>query len=368
VGFIEWIKNIYEQVHGCTNCYDFLGSSTLPPTDLLLEHVRGDESTLARRLGEPNNWGHPRLIDAIAKKYGIADKNRILVTSGGSSAIYLIYRTLLAASDHIIVESPCYDPYLTTAAALEVKAVLLQRSPSYFKVDLGELESLITPQTKLIILTNLYNPGGTFLENELLRGLAVIARKYHVRVLIDEVFHDFVEEKQSPAATLDDHFISLNGLSKVYGLGMLRCGWLLASPDIIDSIRKVQVIVENIGSPLTQALSSMVLDRADEYKKHWLQLLSRNRAIVQEILNPLLEEGLLSGKIPSDSCIFFPKVVGIDDTTAFTRKLADQHGVYVAPGHFFGASEHIRIGFGGASEELEIGLKLLANAIKDHEF
>ncbi len=167
---------------------------------------------------------------------------------------------------------------------------------------------------------------------------------------------------------LDDHFISLNGLSKVYGLSMLRCGWILASPDVVNSIRKVQVIVENIGSPLTQALSSMVLDHADEYKKHSMQLLSRNRAIVQEILNPLLEEGLLSGKIPSDGCIFFPKIVGIDDTTAFTRKLAGQYQVYVAPGHFFGLPEHIRIGFGGASEELEIGLKLLANAIRDHEF
>ena len=146
MAFIEWIKNIYEQVHGCTNCYDFLGSSIRQPTDLLLEHVRSDESTLARRLAEPNSWGHPKLIGAIAKKYSIADKNRILVTSGCSSAIYLIYRTLLTAGDEIIVESPYYDPFLTTAAALQVKAVPLRRLPNDFKIDLRELESLITPR------------------------------------------------------------------------------------------------------------------------------------------------------------------------------------------------------------------------------
>jgi aspartate/methionine/tyrosine aminotransferase len=363
--FIQWIKNMYEQTHGCTNCYNFLGSAVLAPMDLLLERVRSDESVLARRLGEPSMWGHPTLMDVIAKKYGIADQSRILVTSGGSSAIYLIYRTLLAAGDHVIVESPCYDPFLTTAAAMQVKAIALRRVAPDFQVDLAELESLITPQTKLIVLTNLHNPGGVFLETDVLRGVAMIAHKYHVKVLVDEVFHDFVVEKQPSAATLDDHFISLNSLSKVYGVALLRCGWILAAPDVIESIRAVQIMVENVGSVLTQALASMVLEHADDYRKYWSSHRARNRQIVQETLYPLLQEGLLVGNIPADSCIFFPQIVGTDDTTAFTEKLADHDQVYVVPGHFFGLPAHVRIGFGGATEELEIGLQRLVSAIRD---
>jgi aspartate/methionine/tyrosine aminotransferase len=77
---------------------------------------------------------------------------------------------------------------------------------------------------------------------------------------------------------------------------------------------------------------------------------------------------LLIGGVPAEGCIFFPKIVGVVDTSTFTRKLGEQFRVYVAPGTFFGAPEHIRIGFGGASEELAAGLKRLADAIRDKEF
>jgi aspartate/methionine/tyrosine aminotransferase len=163
-----------------------------------------------------------------------------------------------------------------------VETTLFRRMPKDFKVDLVELESLVTPRTKLLVLSNLHNPSSTFLQDETLQGIATLAQKFKIKVLMDEIFHDFVEEKQPPAATLNDCFISLNSLSKVYGLSLLRCGWILASPEVIENIRPVQVIVENIGSRLTQTLASIVLEHSHDYREYWSQHLSKNREIVQE--------------------------------------------------------------------------------------
>lgn len=367
-GFLAWIKDLEEELHGCTDCYNFSGSGILEPTEMLLEHSRSAQSMLALRLEEPNPWGHPKLIDSVAKKYSIVDTDRILITSGASIAIFLVCRTLLAEGDHVIIETPVYEPFLATAAFLKAKTTPLRRTQNDFRIDLKELESLMTPQTKLIILSNLHNPSGAFLEDEWLRDIAAMAQKFKIKVLVDEIFHDFVEEKQQPAATLNDSFISINSLSKVYGLSMLRCGWILASPEVIDRIREVQVIVENIGSRLTQVLASIVLEHASDYKEHWTHLLSKNRQIVQEMMNPLLEQGLLIGDIPSEGCLFFPKIVGVADIRTLSRKLGEQRRVFVSPGCFFGAPDHIRIGFDGNSEELEVGLKLLADEIKTSLF
>jgi aspartate/methionine/tyrosine aminotransferase len=174
------------------------------------------------------------------------------------------------------------------------------------------------------------------------------------------VYHDFVKDRQPPAALLNDAFISINSLSKVYGLSFLRCGWIMASPAVIEKVRQVGILTANFGSHLTEMLASLVFANIEEYDRHWLTLTSRNRNIVQDGLSPLLEEGRLVGKIPTAGCTFFPQVANVSETRRFTQELASQHQVFVVPGDFFGRPDCIRIGFGGNSEELQRGLERLA--------
>lgn len=361
--YLTWVKNLDKELRGRQDCCRLYDSSIHEPAETLCEEIK---RTCSKEdlLREPNPWGHPGLIEAIAKKYGISDENRVLVTTGASLAIFLICRALLEKRDQVVVEDPAYQPFLAAPESIGAKVIPLKRTGDDFQVDSDELQSLVTPQTRLIILSNLHNPSSAFLTDGVLHSIAAIAHKVNAKVLVDEVFHDFVEDRQRPAATLDDTFISINGLSKVYGLSTLRCGWIIASPEVIGEIRRFQVLVENIGSRLTQAIASVVLNNASVYREHWSRVVSRNREIVREVLGPVQQ--LLAGDVPSDGCIFFPKVAGVKDISVFTKRL-EARGVFVVPGKFFGDPARIRIGFGGKSAELRRGLEILAEEIKSVE-
>ena len=107
----------------------------------------------------------------------------------------------------------------------------------------------------------------------------------------------------------------------------------------------------------------MVLDHYEEYESRSKQLLLRNRDILNETIQPLLEKGYLKGRIPEHGCIYFPQLVGVSDADIFLRDLAEKQNVYAVPGRFFGAPQHVRIGFGGRTEELKIALKKLSHQI-----
>jgi aspartate/methionine/tyrosine aminotransferase len=249
-GYLEWFKDLEQRLHkldGRSAYYNLSYSSVAEPTDILLDHVRRYTPDLERRLKEPNPWGQPTLIDHIAARYMI-DRDMVLLTTGASSAIFLACQALLLEGGHVIIETPVYQPLFAAPTFLGAEvSPLHRRAEKNYQLDLDELESKLTPQTKLIILSNLHNPSGAPLESDIFQEISTAARKYGAKVLVDEIYRDFVGAKQKPAAALDDVFISINSLSKVYGLSVLRCGWILAAPEIIDQIRRLYALVENIG-------------------------------------------------------------------------------------------------------------------------
>lgn len=362
--YLTWIHNLSKELHGRTDCYNLLYSNVQEPTDLLVQHYENSHE-FSQQFKQPNVWGHPHLIEGIANNYGISS-DRILITTGASLGMVMVCQTFLKQGDHVIIEHPVYEPLLAATDSLGARiSWLKRRAEQDYQIDLNELDSLVTPQTKLIILSNLHNPSSAWLTDKLLQDIVATAQKYNgeIKVVIDEVYHDFVKTQQRPAALLNDSFISINSLSKVYGLGLLRCGWILAAPKAIDKLRRQGILAGNFGSRLTETLASLVFDNLAAYDSHWSAITTRNRQIVQAVMSPLLEQELLIGKIPPTGCVLFPKIAGLSDTREFTQALANQQQVFVVPGYFFGAPACIRIGFGGKAEELQMGLAKLASAI-----
>ena len=222
--------------------------------------------------------------------------------------------------------------------------------------------------TWTIILTNTHNPTGAQMRDQELKRILEIAKKRNrnVKILVDEVYHRFVVENNGSAATLDDGFVSINSLSKVFGLWILRCGWIVADPDLIKRFLKIFVSTENVGSPLNESVSNLVFQHLKDYKDYSRDLLSQNRLILQETMNPLLEEAFIEGDIPEHGCIYFPKLAGMEDTRTFTQSLSQNQDVFMTPGHFFGAPQHVRIGFGCQSEVLREGLKKFDSEIRNN--
>ena len=362
VEYLTWFK---ENEKGMNARNNLASSAVFEPKNAILNLVTSQE--LSNRLNMHDPWWHPALLQHLRQQYHIAKGRELVITNGASGAIWLVCQALISPESHVIIESPVYQPLLSAPKFLTADISLLERkAEKNYEIDKDSLESLLRPDTKLIVLTNLHNPSGNPVGDGVLSWLKEIVKQHgsSIKVLIDETFHDLVPGEREVAANLDECFISINTLSKAYGLAALRCGWIVSSQETYQKIRDTYVLVENAGSPITESLASLVIERLDSYRQRSLATCAENRKAVNEFMNPLLAEKRIFGQVPAYGCLYFPKIAGMENTEEFTRELRNYWDVYVAPGRFFGAPQHIRIGFGGDAEHLPGALERLADAIR----
>jgi aspartate/methionine/tyrosine aminotransferase len=278
------------ELAGKQDCYKLLSSGVEEPLELLHSHINKYYDEIRARLLEPNPFGHPSLIAHLSFKYGISTRN-IVPASGTTNAVYLAMLATIERGDEVIIETPVYDPLVITALELGAQIVNLERNAPDYKIDLDRLSDLITPKTKLIVLTNLHNPSGAFIKENQLIQIAELARTKgnDAYVLVDEVYHDFVIGIQPKAASMADNIISVASLTKVYGLSLLRAGWIFANPKLVEKIRPLYLMVEGIGSRYMEVVSSVVVEHLDEYVAYSRELAAQNRMSLWDALEPLLK-------------------------------------------------------------------------------
>jgi len=363
--FLQWYKDLEYRLRGQPGLHLLLSSAVDEPTELLHKHLKqfADEQ-FESRINVPIFRGHQRLIKNIGKRYN-ADPENILITRGASNAIYLVCRAFLAKDDHVIIESPAYEPLIASPEFINTKITYLKRRPPDYSFDLNELNSAVTSKTKLVLITNLHNPSGAYLDNDVLLKAATVVknRNENVKIVVDEIYRDFVPGDSKPIAAFDDCFISLNSLTKVYGLGVIHSGWLIAGRHTISVIKRLQILTEGSGSRFLESLIALIIENLDEYLNRSLEIVSRNREIICQYMKPLFNKEILTGDIPFHGCIYFPRIVGINNTRQLVESMIEKYRIYTVPGHFFGEPGHIRIGFGTKPEIFEKDLQLFVEVI-----
>jgi len=365
IDYIKWYKDLEIELHDNLDSMHLLSSSVYEPTELLKKHLKQfHDDRFETLLSKPNAWGHQTLAENIAKRYGSSPDN-IAITNGASNAIYLVCRALLDKGDHVVVESPMYEPMVASPEYLGTEITLLNRRFPRYDIDLNELDSVVNSKTKLVILTNLHNPGGRLLDNSELLQIAEIAKSKNdnIKIVVDEIYRDFAPGHLTPASDLDNCFISLNSLTKVYGLGAVHCGWMIADSSIIEKVRHLQILVEGSGSRLLESLAAIIVENLYEYHNRAIEIVSQNREIFCQHIEPLIEMGLFSGRIPEYGCIYFPRIEFTGDISKLVQILADKYGIYITAGRFFGEQSHIRICFGGRPDLLKAGLEKFVEAV-----
>jgi aspartate/methionine/tyrosine aminotransferase len=180
-------------------------------------------------------------------------------------------------------------------------------------------------------------------------------------VLVDEVYLDTATDGPvQPAAARSPVFISTSSLTKSYGLAGLRCGWVLAAPDVAEHVRRARDIIDGTGAFPAERLSVLAFSLLDRLAARARRILTANGAAVRQFLagRPDLECVL-----PGAGTVVFPRLRGVDDAGPFVGTLAREFETDVVPGHFFQAPAHFRLGFGGRPEELAQGLARLGRAL-----
>ena len=357
--YLTWFKNQLLELHGREDIISLVSSSVDEPWTVFNKQMRDHfGKDLMRRLSEPNPWGLLKLKELISSQYGINAQN-IILTQGATNAIFLICQCLLEYDDEVLVETPCYEPLWKTPELVGARVIFISRKEPDYSFDLKEIAQKVNKKTRLLILTNIHNPTGSFLSVEnLLKILEIVRSKnMETKILVDEVYLDFLNDRPPPAVLLDNGFITISSLTKVYGLNILRCGWIAAEETILRQIRYNQVFVDGIGSKYLEAISTIVMENLDEYRTLSRNVVSKNGKVLSEMITPLLKKGKICSSLPNAGCLYFFEIPGIKNTEVLTDYLKNEHKVCVAPGRFFGKQNHIRISFGGSGKKLREGLK-----------
>ncbi len=362
--YLSWYKDIEQGLAKRGDSHILMSSSVEEPFDLLHEHLQKNETQFGEFLRTANSWGLPELFDCLSLRYGVP-KDNLLPAAGTSNALYLVCRALLEPGDEVVVENPCYQPLTVVPGSIGARIRRFERRPPDFDIDMDSLKQMLNKKTKLLIITNLHNPSGAKTDDNKLREISKLLPRYSPRahILVDEVYHDFTIDSQAPAFMLGPEFISIGSLTKVYGLGFLRCGWIFARDELISKIREIQLAVEGVGSRVLEAISIIVLENLEQYLRRSREIIAENKPVLFLEIDHLIESGLIQGDLPENGCICFPQVTNLSDTDKLCENLREKHGVFVVPGKFFGAPRHIRIGFGTspgkfskAIEQFRIGL------------
>jgi aspartate/methionine/tyrosine aminotransferase len=310
----------------------------------------------------PAGYAWPPLIEALAKRCGVATEH-VVHAAGTSMANHLAMATLVDAGDDVLIEKPAYEPLLSLASYVGAEIRRFdRRSGDGFRLDPEAVARALTPRTRLIVLTNLHNPSSVQCDEAALRAVGELARSVGARVLCDEVYLDAVfEDSTRSAAHLGPEFVVTSSLTKVYGLSGLRCGWVVAEPELAHRMRRLTEIYDNNAPHLAERVSLVALANLDGLRERSRALLTANHALYDAFLDGRDELAAVRTRFGTTS---FPRLLR-GDVDALCRLLRERYETAVVPGHFFEEPDHFRIGLGCATEVLRAGLERLGAALDE---
>lgn len=364
--YSSWVRQVIQRVRSERNLLVSLFDSSVPePVELLRRLVvEGFAEPITSRYASAFASGNPFVVQQLARRYDVPAE-QVLCTTGATGALSLIYRAMLQPGDRVLVETPGFDLFHTIAETHGFGVDRFRRHGDGFTIDPDAVAAAIGPRTRLVVLSNLHNPSGMAVPPETLAAIGRIAEARGVHVVVDEVYGDYVDPalRPQPAVQLSPALISISSLTKSHGLSTLRCGWIVAAPAPIARVRALADEVDFSISNLAHAIAALVLERPEPFDAYRSETMRRARPILESYHAHWRAEGLAEGALPPFGCIAFPRLIGIDDTIGFSEWLADRCGVIVAPGDYFGAPGHIRIGYARAPADIDYGLQALTDGL-----
>jgi hypothetical protein len=312
---------------------------------------------MALHLSYSQTYGSPTLLEAIAATYSGIPAQDILCFAGAEEGIYVCMRTLLAAGDHAIVLTPNYQAAETLPLAIcETTGVPLVESEDW-ALDVDAIRAAVRHNTKLISINFPNNPTGTVPERAAFESLVELCRRHGIWLFSDEVYRGFERsdaDRIPQAAEVYERGISLNVMSKAYGLPGLRIGWIACRDrDLLARMERYKHYLSICNSAPSEVLAEIALKARET-------LLARNRGLVAENLQRLdaffaQYESLFEWKAPRGGCVAFPRYLGKDGVETFCQRLIEEAGVLLLPASIYRSQltetprDRFRIGFGRAN-------------------
>jgi aminotransferase len=284
----------------------------------------------------------------------------IIITVGGSEALYLAATALLNPGYEMIIPTPCFVAYQAeTLLAGGVPVEVPCRFEDNFEVDPKAIEAAITPRTKAILISFPNNPTGAVASRECLLEIARLAEKHDLIVLSDEIYDRLVYGHKhvcfADLPGMRKRTLLLGGFSKDYAMTGWRIGFVAGPAEILTGLLRVHQYSVMSAPTIAQVAAVTALKEGEEHVQEMVTEYDRRRKLIVSGLNQI---GLPTFE-PKGAFYAFPMVsrTGLDDD-AFANRLLQEEFVAVVPGSAFGRGGEgfVRCSYATAYEKIEIAL------------
>lgn len=297
----------------------------------------------APALDDPS--GYDALRRAIAQ-YNDVGEAEVVPALGTSGALWIAYASTLGPGDEVLVEHPGYEPLERVAEGTGATVRRFERRQDEgFRIDPARVAAKVGPRTRVIAVTNLHNPSGVRLDVETLRELALVAEARGAYLLVDEVYAAFDDLPEGgvfgrSARAIAPNVLAVSSLTKCYGLGMHRIGWLLAPPEIVERAHAATIATTG-HLPLSHAnLGAAAFSGVGALARRAKAMLAGKRAIAERWAQSIPGA---RWSHPREGLFGLVTLPGEGDLLGAIERTAETAGVLVGAGSFFGAPRSFRV-------------------------
>ncbi len=304
----------------------------------------------------PPPEGFPELKDLVLNDLGLQDDFEILITAGGTESLYLCINNILEPENNMITCDPGYliiDNFASRFADQVISVPIYHKECNY-KLTPQLVKENMDENTKLISLIDPLNPLGSSYTKEEIKEFAKIAQENDIYLLHDITYRDFSREHHLVAKYAPEHSITIYSFSKIFGMAGLRIGGIIATPDVLNSVRSI--LINDLG---TNVISQAGAIAALKSKQEWIDDIKNQTRKNQDIIKKAVDqvEGAFLPVYPSDGNMIAIdlKETGIDPQVMadylIDKKIFIRQGAYTSK--LFG-DRYIRISFSVPEYQVKI--------------
>jgi aspartate/methionine/tyrosine aminotransferase len=335
-------------------------AQSLPLAELLgLADADGRARWESLSLGYTHSRGLPALRAEIAATYEQLSEDDILCFAGAEEALYLAMQVLLEPGDHAVVITPNYQAAETVPMSVCHVTGLALRPAEGWALDLADLRRALRPATRLVSVNFPNNPTGAVADPDTWRELAALCAERGITLFSDEVYRGLEQPPHAPlpqAADLLPGALSLNVMSKAYGLPGLRIGWIACRDHaVLARLERAKDYTTICNSAPSEVLALIALRARDRVLARTRQIVAANLPAFDEFFARFPD--LFAWQRPQGGCVSFPRYLGPDGVEAMCANVLRDAGVLLLPASIFRSrltpvpADRFRVGLGRSDPE-----------------
>jgi aspartate aminotransferase len=317
------------------------------------------------------------IVEKLLVELGVRyDKSQILVSCGAKHSLYNLAEALLEAGDEIIIPTPYWVSYADQALLNDATPILMPtREDEGYSVQPAELERLITPKTKAILVNSPCNPTGATYDRSTLEQIAAVAIRHDLIVISDEIYEKVLYDGASHVsiASLGPEIaartVIINGVSKAYAMTGWRIGYAAGPKELITAMGNIQSQSTSNPCSIAQKAAVAALRLGEPFTLNMVEEFSRRRKTIVEGLNNIPG---VTCSMPRGAFYAFPNIKGVlgkrgpsgmlKTPNELANYLLNDAHIAVVPGEPFGSHDHLRLSYATSMTNITRGLERLGQA------